>query len=121
MPQQRSCSFKESIVDIVRNYIPPCEYKKCLFINKEWNTIFSVTKHLAQLEYKLRYGGWTTIFTKNFIENQEISTLELLKCLIETLETNKRTYHFTHTRYKMIIPNQIKRNPRLKFINLDGM
>ena len=108
-------------MDIVKNYIPPCEYKNCLFINKEWNTIFSSTKHLAELDYKLRYGGWITTFTKNLIKNQELSTLQLLKCLIETLEGPERTYYYAHRPYKMITPVHIKRNPRLKFITLDGM
>ena len=107
-------------MEIVRNYVCSSEYKNCILVNKEWKVAFLQLNHVTELYYKLKKEDWFTEFTHNVIKDRSLTTLELLKCLIETLEGPKK---FNRKKYKYKLYNNlmIKTNPRLKFINLDGM
>ena len=107
-------------MDIVKKYVSPCDYKNCILVNKEWKSNFIMLNHLIQLHYKLKKEDWFTIFSHNIIKDHSLTSLEIIKCLIETFEEPKK-FNKEKYKYKMFNYLMIKTNPRLKFINLDGM
>ena len=107
-------------MEFVKNYVCPFEYKNCILVNKEWNNNFVSLNHLIKLHYKLNNEEWFSPFTHHVIKDRSLSSLELIKCLIDTLDEPKK-FNKQKYKYKMINVIMIKTNPRLKFINLDGM
>ena len=107
-------------MEIAKKYISPLDYKNCILVNKEWNANFVSLNHIISLHYKLKKEDWFTEFTYNIIKDRSLTSLELVKCLIDTLEEPKKFNKKKH-KYKMFNVLMIKTNPRLKFINFDGM
>jgi len=108
-------------MDFVKNYVDPFEYKNCILVNKEWNTIFKKVNHVTELYHKLNKEEWFSTFTHGLLKDHLLTTLELLKCFIDTLEIPKKPHNKLKYKYKLFHYFNIKSNPRLKFINLDGM
>ena len=108
-------------MDIVKYYVSPYIYKNCICVNKEWKSIFLTMNHVSEFHCKLCKEGWFTPFTHNVVKERSLTTLELLKCLIETLEEPNKIRYYPFRPYKRITPILIKKNTRLNFINLDGM
>ena len=108
------------IMEIAKNYISPLDYKNCILVNKQWSADFVTLNHITELHYKLKKEDWFTEFAHNLIKKRTLTTIKLLKCLIDTLEEPtkipKKKYN-----YKLFNVLMIKTNPRLNFINLDGM
>jgi hypothetical protein len=107
-------------MDFAKKYICPFDYKNCILVDKQWNADFISLNHIIKLHYKLNKEEWFTPFTHNLIKNRSLTNLELLKCLIDTLEEPRKIPKKMHN-YKLFNVLMIKTNPRLKFINLDGM
>ena len=112
--------YKALIMEIAKNYISPKYYKNCILVNKQWSTDFAKLNHVIELHYKLKKEDWFTEFTHNVIKDKSLSSLTLIKCLIDTLEEPRKIPKKKHN-YKMFNVLMIKTNPRLKFINFDGM
>ena len=108
-------------MEFAKNYISPNEYKNCILVNKEWKNNFVKLNHVIELHYKLNKEDWFTTFAHNLIKDRSLSTLELLKCFIDTLDLPKKPHHKSKYKYKLYNSLMINTNPRLKFINLDGM
>ena len=83
-------------MEIAKYYISPEYYKNCILVNKEWNSEFVTLNHVIHLHHKLKKEGWFTEFTHNVIKEKSLSFLELIKCLIGTLEEPKKFPEKTH-------------------------
>ena len=108
-------------MESVKNYVCPYDYKNCILVNKEWNSVFMKLNHVTELLFLLKKEDWFTKFTYNVILDRSLSPLQLLKCIITTLEIQKKPYNKLKYKYKLFNNLMIKTNPRLNFINLDGM
>ena len=107
-------------MEIAKKYIHPLDYKNCVLVNKEWNNDFRSLNHVIELHHKLKKEDWFTEFAHNLIKDRSLTSLELIKCVIDTLEEHRKIPKKKHN-YKMFNVLMIKTNPRLKFINFDGM
>ena len=107
-------------MEFAKKYIHPLDYKNCVLVNKEWNNNFGSLNHVIELHHKFKKEEWFTEFTHNVIKDRSLTSLELIKCVIDTLEEPRKIPKKKHN-YKMFNVLMIKTNPRLKFINFDGM